>query len=201
MKTPDAYILSLFKKEPEPTEIQKTIEDNVTNGLGYESRTQYVTMKSDQLFEGIARDSQIHDTPEGLKIHLAEMDARINPSERLRSIIKAYKQVAVGMAELPYMEIADRYIFIDFTDDFDSYVFGRSETDFSQEIDQNKIDQKNWEGTSLTMNPLPDLLKVAQQYKDCTDYVMDETFKRTQRQEELSNGYVDKILRDFQIEE
>ena len=96
----------LFEKEPEPTQTQKDIEMAVTNDLGYNTRTQYVERKSN-FFKLITSDSKIHDTPKGLEIHLAELDARTNPSKRLNDLIKTYKQLAVDMAELPYMGIAD----------------------------------------------------------------------------------------------
>lgn len=101
------YILSLFEKKPESTALQTQIEMAVTNGLGYDTRTQYVERKPDQLIS-LVNNSQIHETPEGLRIHLAELDSRTNPSRRLNDLIKTYKKLAVDMAELPYREIIDQ---------------------------------------------------------------------------------------------
>jgi hypothetical protein len=101
------FRIYLFGEKPEPTAFQKQIEMVVTNGLGYDTRTQYVERKPDQLFS-LANDSQIHDTPEGLRIHLAELDSRTNPRGRLNNLIKTYKQLAVNMAELPFMEVIDQ---------------------------------------------------------------------------------------------
>jgi hypothetical protein len=101
------YRIYLFGEKPEPTALQKQIEMAVTNGLGYDTGTQYVERKPDQLIS-LANDSQIHDTPEGLRIHLAELDSKTNPSRRLNDLIKTYKRLAVDMAELPYMEIVDQ---------------------------------------------------------------------------------------------
>lgn len=100
------YFLSFFKKKPESTQIQKDIEMIVTNGLDYDTRTQYVKIKPDQLIT-IVQDHKIHDTPEGLRIHLAELDARTNPSRRLNDLITTYKQIAVDMTKLPYLEVFD----------------------------------------------------------------------------------------------
>ncbi len=84
------YKIYLFGERPEPTALQRQIENIVTNGLGYDTRTQYVERKPDQLFS-LANNSQIHDTPEGLRIHLAELDARTKPSIRLNELIPTYK--------------------------------------------------------------------------------------------------------------
>jgi len=99
-------IKGLFEEVPESTDFQKQIERNVTNGLGYDSRTTYVE-KEDKLLIGFIKPSNIKNSHEGLKIHLAEMDNAINPSQRLTDIISQYKQVARDIESLPYMQIVD----------------------------------------------------------------------------------------------
>lgn len=84
----------------EQTKTQREIEQLVTNGLGYDTRTRYVEENSGQF--SIASYSQIHDTPESLRAHLGELDAKTNPSRALNDLIKTYKDLAIDMAELPY---------------------------------------------------------------------------------------------------
>lgn len=53
----DEYFLSLLEKKPEPTALQKQIEMDVINGLGYDTRTQYVEKNPEQLIN-IVKDTQ-----------------------------------------------------------------------------------------------------------------------------------------------
>lgn len=78
-----------------PTEIQKRIELNVTNGLGYEQKSEHLS------FLDVLSDSFLNsynrNTNEGLQIHLAEMDNRVKPDFELENIITTYKKLATQM--------------------------------------------------------------------------------------------------------
>lgn len=76
-----------------PTEIQKRIESNVTNGLGYEK-------KSGGLFYwDMFSNNYDRNTNEGLQIHLAEMDNKVKPDFELSNIITTYKKLATQMTD------------------------------------------------------------------------------------------------------
>lgn len=116
------------KQQPEPTALQKQIEMKVTNGLGYDTRTQYYDKKKqyDKIIQSAKKnpdqlavslyclyrlyhldnDLRIRSTPEGLRIHLAELDARIKPNKKLNDLIKAYKIMADCLygRKIPFME-------------------------------------------------------------------------------------------------
>lgn len=100
------YETYLLTEQPEPTPIQKQIEMAVTNGLGYDTTTKYV--KRQPLQVRWVSDSDIKNSNEGVQIHLAELDARINPSARLNGIIEDYKELAIRMAEFGWMEMIDQ---------------------------------------------------------------------------------------------
>ncbi len=105
------YVFDLLSKEPiEQTPLQKQIEKTVTNGLGYDTSTQYTDPNS---YDSIHKYNliigsplhNIHNTPEGLRIHLAELDQRTNPSFHLEELIKLYKKLVVDIENLPFNEI------------------------------------------------------------------------------------------------
>jgi hypothetical protein len=76
-----------------PTPIQKRIEASVTNNLGYYTRTRYFKNNACWCEDNEA----IHNTSEGLQIHLAELDERVAPREVLRQIIRTYCALAVSI--------------------------------------------------------------------------------------------------------
>jgi len=82
-------LLGVYEKH-EPTEIQKRIENTVTNGLGYKDNNLFNLVKFDTFMNNNFKDEFSEND---LYMHILEMDVRIKPDKEASEIIEDYKKL------------------------------------------------------------------------------------------------------------
>ena len=90
-------------RKHKPTEVQERIEQMLTNGLGYDSRTDFGSCDNQKL---IILDN-LHDSSVGLGVHLTDMSQRTNPGKSLGQIAEDH---ARRVAELSYTKIFEKLV-------------------------------------------------------------------------------------------
>jgi len=91
----------MYPDRIQTTEIQRQIERNVTNGLGYNSRTVFVDeyprgIRSVPNYSGIdITDEAVRSTLLGLRTHLLHLDAIVSGNLRLHEAVGLLKQIAI----------------------------------------------------------------------------------------------------------
>ena len=103
-----------------PTDFQKQIELIVTNGMGYLNGASQHFLKTNKGTDSVLSFSEaekeihqfLHDyrrcTPEQLRCHLAEMDFKTNPNQRLGLIINQYKSLVKYIGEMGWVDFLEQ---------------------------------------------------------------------------------------------
>jgi hypothetical protein len=96
----DLFAEHLFP--PKKTKLQEQIEMLVTNGLGYQTKTDFLDIPPEEVFDSSIYQ-RIWESVDAYEVHLLELNNRINRDGRLDILIEKYKRAIVNKAELSYI--------------------------------------------------------------------------------------------------
>ncbi len=91
----------MYPDRIQTTEIQRQIERNVTNGVGYNPRTVFIDeyprgIRSVPNYSGIEiTDEAVRSTLLGLRAHLLHLDAIVSGNLRLHEAVGLLKEIAI----------------------------------------------------------------------------------------------------------